>query len=236
MQPVFVLVHSPSVGPLTWTPVARQLQARGWQTVVPSLLGVADAGPPFWPRVVDNVGTATGRLATDQPVLLVAHSNAGLFLPLLVTASPRPVLGCLFVDAALPATVGPTPVAPAELLALLQTKVTEGRLPPWTDWWDEADVAPMFRDRQTRAAVSAEQSRLPLAYYEQSVPVPAGWDDCPCGYLLFSPRYDEEAADARNRGWLIEKLAGQHLHQLVDPGAVADRVIAVAERLGIIGS
>jgi hypothetical protein len=141
------------------------------------------------------------------------------------------VSGCLFLDAALPAPVDSTPVVPADLLEFLRSKVIDGRLPPWTEWWDEADVAPLFPDPVTRAAVTAEQPRLPLAYYEQMVPVPAGWDTHPCGYLLFGPPYDEVAADARRRGWLVEDLPGRHLHEIVDPDAVADRIITMAQHL-----
>jgi hypothetical protein len=113
----------------------------------------------------------------------------------------------------------------------LRRKVTDGRLPPWTEWWDE-DISVLFPVAATRAAVAAEQPRLPLAYYEQSLPVPAGWDDeVSCGYLLFIPPYDEVAADARSRGWLVEELTGQHLHQLVDPDAAADRLITMADSL-----
>jgi hypothetical protein len=231
MQPVFVLVHSPSVGPLTWEPVAERLAARGQEGIVPSLLDVADAGAPFWPRVVADVAAATSRLDRDGQVLLVAHSNAGLFVPLLVRHAVRYVRGCLFVDAALPALAESTPVVPAELLDFLRSKVTAGRLPPWTQWWDEQDVAPMFPDPQTRAAVTAEEPRLPLAYYEQSVPVPLDWDTQPCGYLLFGAPYDEVADDARRRGWLVEQLPGQHLHQIIDPDSVADRLITMAQRL-----
>ena len=80
--------------------------------------------------------------------------------------------------------------------------------------------------------MTAEEPRLPFAYYEQSVPVPAGWDDdVVCGYLLFGPPYDQVAADARSRGWLVEKLPGQHLHQLVDPDATADRLITIVDSL-----
>jgi hypothetical protein len=79
MRPVFVLVHSPSVGPLTWGPVADALAVRHYESVIPSLLDVADADPPFWPRVVDLVNVARSRLDQDQCVLLVANSNAGLF-------------------------------------------------------------------------------------------------------------------------------------------------------------
>ena len=138
---------------------------------------------------------------------------------------------CLFVDAALPARAGQTPVAPIELLNFLRGKASDGRLPPWTEWWDGEDVAPLFPDAATRAAVTAEEPRLPFAYYGQSVPVPTGWDDLACGYLLFGPPYNEEAADARSRGWLVEELSGQHLHQLVDPDTTADRLITMADSL-----
>jgi hypothetical protein len=226
----FVLVHSPSVGPLTWAPVATTLKASGATALVPSVVDVADAGPPFWPRVAETVGAAIEQLPPDQPVVLVGHSNAGLFLPVIVAAAMRPVTGCLFVDAALPSRSGSTPVAPPELLGFLRHKATGGRLPQWTAWWDEADVAPMFPDPQTRASVSAEQPRLPLSYYEQHVPVPEGWDRRPCGYLLFGPPYEEVAQDARERGWDVDQVPGRHLHQLVDPQAVAGRITAMSER------
>jgi hypothetical protein len=228
MDAAFVLVHSPSVGPSTWAPVAARLRAMGAAVVVPSLLGVADAEPPFWPRVAELVCGAAGELAAGQPVVLVAHSNAGLFLPVVVEALDRPVAGCLFVDAGLPSRSGPTPVAPAEFMEFLRPKAVDGRLPPWTAWWDEAVVASIFPDPATRALVTAEEPRLPLAYYEQSVPVPAGWDNRRCGYVLFSPAYEETAQDARERGWTVAHLPGLHLHQLVDPDAVAARIAAMA--------
>jgi hypothetical protein len=183
MAASFVLVHSPSVGPRTWQPVA--------------------------------------------------HSNAGLFIPVIAAALPGQVRGCIFVDAALPPASGAAPVVPPELLALLGDKASDGRLPRWTDWWDEEQVAPLFPDRATREAVTEEQPRLPLAYYEASVPVPAGWDAQPCAYLLFGPPYDELASEARGRGWVVEQLPGRHLHQLVDPDGVARLLVALAERMGV---
>ncbi|MEU7696429.1 hypothetical protein OHB01_23090 [Microbispora hainanensis] len=70
----FLLVHSPSVGPSTWTPVAETLRARGHTAVVPRLTGVTAGPPPYWPRVVSEVTASTPR----GPLAVVAHSNAGL--------------------------------------------------------------------------------------------------------------------------------------------------------------
>jgi pimeloyl-ACP methyl ester carboxylesterase len=200
---------------------------------VPSLLHVTEDGPPFWPRVVDAVVTGLDPDERDQGVVLVAHSNAGLFIPVITAALPGQVRGCILVDAALPPASGAAPVAPPELLALLRDKASGGLLPRWTDWWDEEDVAPLFPDQATRQAVTEEQPRLPLAYYQASVPVPPGWDVQPCAYLLFGPPYDELASEARGRGWIVQQLPGNHLHQLVDPDGVARLLVAIAEQMGV---
>ena len=94
-------------------------------------------------------------------------------------------------------------------------------------------VAALFPDQQTRQAVTEEQPRLPLSYYEASVPVPAGWESHPCAYLLFGPPYDELATEARGRGWIVEQLPGRHLHQLVDPDGVARSLLAIADQMGV---
>lgn len=225
MRPVFVLVHSPSVGPATWRPVAERLAAAGYQARVPSLLGVASGEPPFWPRIAAAVRADLGEVPVDQPLVLVAHSNAGLFLPLIRAGLDQPVACSVFVDAALPARTGPTAVAPPGFLEFLRGMAVDGMLPRWTDWWDEADVAPMFPDPAVRAVVTRDQPTLPLAYYEQHIPVPDGWDDHPRAYLLFGPPYDHQAADAHDRGWPVAHLPGAHLHQLVDPEGTARHLI-----------
>ncbi|WP_234021428.1 alpha/beta hydrolase [Streptomyces sp. 142MFCol3.1] len=213
------------MGPSTWQPVADQLRAAGHQVRVPSLLDVGAGPPPFWPRVVEAVRDDLRQVPVDRPVTLVAHSNAGLFLPVMCSGLDHPVTGSVFVDAALPARTGPTPVAPPELMEFLRPLAVDGRLPRWTDWWDEADVAPMFTDPTVRQTVVEEQPTLPLSYYEQRIPVPGGWDDHPCSYLLFGPPYDDFAADARERGWSVAHLPGAHLHQIVDPGGTARQLV-----------
>ncbi|WP_438305384.1 alpha/beta hydrolase [Streptomyces sp. HUAS TT11] len=228
MQPIFVLVHSPSVGPSTWRPVAEHLTAAGHRVLVPSLLHIGAGAPPFWPRVVSAVRDELRQVPADSPLTLVAHSNAGLFLPAIRSGLEHPVSSSIFVDAALPARIGPTAVASPEVLEFLDLMAVDGRLPRWTDWWDEADVAPMFSDPTMRRTVIEEQPTLPLSYYRQRVPVPDGWDDHPCSYLLFGPPYDDPAAEARERGWRVAHLPGAHLHQIVDPAGTARHLVEFA--------
>jgi transposase-like protein len=90
---------------------------------------------------------------------------------------PRPSGGQLDLRrrrAAGPDRTGPTAVASPELLEFLRPMAVHGRLPRWTDWWDEADVAPMFADPMVRQTIIEEQPTLPLSYYEQHIPVPDG--------------------------------------------------------------
>lgn len=226
---LFVLVHSPSVGPSTWAPVAARLTQADADVAVPSLLDVGAAGPPFWPRVVAAVRDQLGRADPCQPLVLVAHSNAGVFIPVIRRGLARPVACSIFADATLPASGGHTPTVGGQFLPFLRGLAgPDGRLPRWTDWWDEQDVAPMFPGPKIREVITAEQPRLPLAYYQEQVPVPDRWDDHPCAYLLFSPPYHDQANQARERGWTVRSLPGEHLHQIVDPDGVAGAIFDLA--------
>ena len=203
---MFALLHSPLMGPLTWGPVAKRLDA-----TVPSLV---DLEPPYWRSVAEKVAALV-----TEPAILVAHSNAGLFVPVIAAAAP--ITGCVIVDGRLPGYTRRT-------LDFLRPMVRDdGLLPPWTEWWGDAGVAPLFPDEETCAAVCAEVPRLPIAYFEEHIPVPPGWDAKPCGYLRFSEAYLPEAEEATRRGWAVEHLPGLHLHQLVDPDAVAERIVAM---------
>ncbi|MFI5914380.1 alpha/beta hydrolase [Dactylosporangium sp. NPDC051541] len=223
MTAAHLLVPSPLFGPRSWSPVAARLPL----AAVPSLAAVWDRDPPYAPRVAEMVAAAAATLP-NEPVRLVVHSGAGRLVPAIVEASPRPVAEIVFVEAALPARAGPTRAAPPQRLDELRAMAVGGLLPRWTDWWAEEEVAALFPDAQTRAAVSAEQVRLPLRFYEEPLPNPPAWTRHPCRYVLFSPGYAVVAQDARERGWPVTHLPGEHFHQLVDPAAVAAAITAGA--------
>ncbi|MEW9548898.1 alpha/beta hydrolase [Nonomuraea sp. NPDC050783] len=227
METTFVLVHSPSVGPSTWAPVAEALERRGHAAVVPDLTGVTAGGPPYWPRIVAAVRDA----APATPVVLVGHSNAGFFLPLVKEGLGERVVACVFADAHIPPPDGLVKVAEEGFLPFLRDLAgPDGVLPRWTDWWDEEDVVAMLPDPAARVRVTAEQPRLPLGYYTQAVPVPAGWDEVRCSCLWFGPPYDKVAEEAARRGWPVTRLPGLHLHQLVDPEGVTEALLKLSRK------
>ena len=232
MTPVLVLIHSPSVGPGTWQPVADLLRSSGVESVIPDLRTIGSGQPPYWPRVAQTVAEEIAKVDPDVPVLLVAHSNAGLFLPTIAQAAGHPIDGAIFVDAGLPATDGETPVAPVEFQEQLRELAdADGVLPPWTDWWTPEDIAELLPDPAVRTAVVAEQPRLPLAYYQQTLPTPPAWASIRAAYLQFSDGYAAEASRAGHAGWPVEHLPGEHLHQVVDPVAVTDSLLSLVDRL-----
>jgi hypothetical protein len=136
----------------------------------------------------------------------------------------------VFVDALVPSDQPTTRTAEPSFRALLDELADEeGMLPPWTGWWP--DASPLFPDAQARAAVEAEQPRLPVAYFDAEVPTPAGWRSLPAAYLGFGDAYAEEQAEARRRGWPLETMHGLHLHQLVDPAGVTDALLRLEAAL-----
>jgi pimeloyl-ACP methyl ester carboxylesterase len=222
MPPALVLIHSPFLGPATWQPTARAIEQRGRRVIVPSLLDVAGSAPPHWPAGRD----AVVRAVADEQVVLVPHSNAGLYVPTVLDALGDQVRGVVFVDAALPGAGHHTP---REFLDGLD--VEDGLLPPWTSWWADDDVAALFPDAGVRTEVEAEQPRMPLSYYDHLPPAPAGWAAPRSGYLWFGAPYDRGAVRAEALGWPTAHLPGNHLHMLTDPDAVADAVLRMADAL-----
>lgn len=226
-SPLVVLVHSPLVGPSTWAPVAQRLRARGHDVRVPVFTRVCEGEPPYWPRVVAVVAASLAEVPASRRVVLVGHSNAGLHLPVIIQGVRQQVVSLVFVDARLPPAEGEVVVAEDEFLAFLRNLADDaGVLPPWTQWWGEEDISGLLPDPQTRQVICADQPRLPLAYFTQHIPAPAGWARRPCVYVQFGDGYGREAVQARELGWPVHAMAGEHLHQVVDPDAVTDVLVA----------
>ncbi|HVH94489.1 MAG TPA: hypothetical protein VM688_06195 [Nocardioidaceae bacterium] len=220
---LLVLLPSPLLGPAVWAPVADLLRSRGHKAAVPSL-------PPMIATPDDVIAGWLREIPADRDLLLVPHSNAGLYVAALAEA--RSVRGIVFVDAGLPSAQTTTPTAPPAFRRFLGGLVDhEGLLPPWTQWWEPADVAALLPDPMTRAAVEGDQRRLPLSYFDADVPSPPGWEAMPAAYLAFGDTYADERSSAKRRGWPVRTLPGEHLHVLADPEAVTDALLGLIGRI-----
>jgi hypothetical protein len=227
----FVLIHSPLVGPLTWTPVAERLRARGHAALVPALAGDEDDPAPLWRQHAASVVRALEVLPPEVRPWLVGHSGAGALLPAMRDLWQRRVAGYLLVDAGIPSNGQPRRGPPNSEFArqLDALYVTGHRFPAWTD----ERLRPLVPDDALRSGLLAELQPQPWRFWEEPIPVFAGWPDAPCAYLHFSSPYDADADHARNTGWPFRHLPAGHFHMLVDPTAVADAVLnlaAAAER------
>lgn len=226
MATVLALLPSPLLGPSVWQPAAEVLTVQGWTTTT--------CTPPARARTARDVLDAfVAGLPADDELVLVAHSNAGAYVPA-ITSRHRSFVGAVFVDAVLPPRRGHVPLAPPEFLDFLRGQAdADGLLPVWTDWWEEANVAALFPDDETRRRIEREQARLPLTYFEDQLPVPEGWDDQPAAYLAFGNTYGPERDEAERRQWPVTTLPGGHLHLLNNPAQVVTTLIVLLDRLGI---
>ena len=224
MVPSLVLLPSPLLGSAVWHPVAQVLADHGWHTVI------CVAAPPVRTGQ-DALDAFVATLPTEQDLVVVPHSNAGMFVPGLVMQ--RRVVGAVFVDAVLPPGRGYVPLAAPEFLDVLREKTDDdGLLPVWTSWWDEAELMDLFPDAQTRARVEIEEQQLPSSYFESTLPIPQGWDDIPVAYLAFGDTYATERDQPEQRRWPVSTLSGGHLHMLIDPEKVAAELVALLSGLG----
>ncbi len=226
MGVVLALLPSPLLGPAAWQPVTEELVRRGWPVITPIPAQTAPWSP------ADVLRSFLTALPVDRDVGVIAHSNAGLYIPALTVK--RRIIAYVFVDAGLPGSHGHVPLAPPALLALLIQKADHaGLLPPWTHWWDVADVSTLFPSVTIREQVEREQQRLPLSYFTQSLSVPPDWDRRPGAYLAFGDTYASEREAAVSRGWPVTTLPGCHLHMLVDPPHVAAEINTLLAAIGV---
>jgi hypothetical protein len=228
VTPLIVLVHAPVLGPGSWGPVAGELSRAGSRVVVPSLAGFTGGGPPYATRLVRRAAEQVHAGAGDD-VVLVTHSGAGVFAPLLLDALAPGRGAAVFVDAALPSGSEAATVVDSGFLPFLRELASDGVVPPWPRWWPEEALAPLFPDEATRAALTAEAEALPLGFFEETLPPqPDSWRSRRAGYLTLSEPYREQAGEAARLGWPVRELPGGHLHMVVSPAEVAAAITALA--------
>ena len=158
----------------------------------------------------------------DTPWIAVMHSGAGGLAPALAVGA-RHLAGLIFMDALLPYPGRSwLQTAPPALAARLSTLTTDGRLAPWSQWFDVDVLQRLLPDEATRTAFFENQPRVPFAFLEAVCPDLRQWEHVPSAYLRLSEAYEAEAAEADRRGWPVRRAQLHHLAMLSDPDKVAD--------------
>jgi hypothetical protein len=224
----FVLVHSPLVGPFTWSLVADELRTCGVSVALPTL--PEDRRAPYWRLHAEAVAAQVSGIG--DPLVLVGHSGVCPLLPAIGTAIDGTISAYVLVDGDLPLAPGTggsridllraaSPALADELEALL---AAGGSFPTWGD----EDLRKEIPDQRLRARVVAEVRPQPRQFWTEPLPAIRGWPEAPCGYLELSPHYAAASAHARDQGWRYRHLRGGHFEMLVRPGDVADAILELA--------
>jgi len=232
---IYVLIHSPLVGPLTWKLVADEMRQRNLDVVVPTLVDSPDSEKPFWKQHAESVSQALAQIPKDKPLTLVAHSGAGALLPVIRESLANALNAYVFVDAGIPRNG-------ASRLDLMKSEASEwanqfqehlesgGYFPNWS-FEDLQEVIP---DASLRKQMVAEIHPRALDFFTEPIPVFAAWPDAPCVYILFSEPYKRAAVQARESGWPTYELEAGHFHMLVDAKTVTNIIVETVNKGGYL--
>ena len=187
------------------------------------------SGPDWYEGVADRILDA---VAPDGDVLVVAHSGAGGFVPVLADRLGERLAGVLLVDATTPypGRCWFDSASPA-LGTRVRNLAASGVLPPWNRWWAPGAMARLLPDEAQREAFAAELPRVPLAYFEATAPGSMAWEAAPGGYLQLSEACADDAVVAERRGWIVRREALHHLAMLTDPDRVASMITEMSLRM-----
>jgi hypothetical protein len=228
----FALIHSPLVGPLTWSLVAKQVRSRRIDVRLPELSDGIDEIMPYWKRHAQSVAETLQAVPPDLPIILTAHSGAGPLLPVIRLVSDVQVAAYLFVDAGIPIDGH----SRLDLMALespdwakqFYNYLTSGGSFP--DWSDE-QLRDLLPDGELRQSLLAELRPRKLEFFTEPIPVFHGWPDAPCGYIRLSPAYDYPFRQAKRNGWAVAQIDAGHFHMLVEPEKMVEMMLGVISLL-----
>lgn len=228
---MFVLIHSPLVGPFTWSRVAAELEKRGEGVVVARLRDAQGSFAPIWQQHANCVAAALASIPEGTRVIPVAHSAAGPLLPAIGHCSPRPVAGYVFVDAGIlfrdGSHLGLRAMENPEMAREFESELRNGvRFPTWTS----DDLREDLPDDATRETLVRELQPRGLGFFSERFHA-FDFPDAACAYLQFTPWYESYAEQARARGWAFEKMEAGHFEMLVHPREVTDALLRLTRQM-----
>ncbi len=221
-----LLVHSPLLGPSSLRPLAAVAASDGIEASVPDLTNTVHAPRDAWLRLVEAAVAAPPR----APMIVVGHSGAGVFLPLIQQRLESSAVGVVFVDAQIPPEGGVHTTRP-DIGALLDSVTgKDGTMAKWIDWWSPEDIRSLGLQPHQEADLMADMPAVPRRFFDTPIPIPDGWPRSKFAYLRSSSAYEEQLAAARASGWKTRRLEGTHLSIYTQPDTVLSAILDLVGR------
>ena len=228
-QRLWLLVPSFLLGPATWNMVAETLTGFGQDSVVPCPVRTTPRDTDHITPWLDGV-LASVPPTNELPIVVVGHSASGPRLPLVVdrlTASGHTVTAMILVNSRIPEDGGiPTERDSPFMNTLDSLERPDGYLPPWHRWWGQM-IEDMLPDDAARERVLSEAKPVPRATFDQPIPAPKLAGEVSLGFLALGRMYEPSYLQARDEGWNVLSLDGEHLHMVVDPMTVAGALLSL---------
>lgn len=224
----WLLVPSPLLGPSTWMPVAEALRCMGEEAVVAKASMTTTRDENHYRPWLAEV-CATPNPSPGLPVVVVAHSAAcprAFLLASELLSNGWPIAHLILVDGRFPdgvAAVDAYPQLDQTLDAILRP---DDYLPPWHRWWGSLVVS-LVPDSEIGKRVFDEAAPIPHSLLLEPCPAPPLPDSMGRGYLGFGNWYADSLEVAQQEGFLTVSVAGDHLHQVVEPEAVAGTLLGM---------
>ena len=177
----YVLIHSPLVGPLTWSLGAVEMRQRGLDVIVPLLEDSPASKAPYWKQHAESVSKFVADLPIESRVTLVAHSGAGPVLPVIRQSIPNPVHAYVFVDAGLPqdnaTRLELMKSEDSDWAQEFQSYLESGGLFPT---WSREHLREILPDEHLCNQMVVELHPRGLDFFTEPIPVFSDWPDAPC--------------------------------------------------------
>lgn len=226
----WLLVPTYVLGPAVWSGVADALRNLNQFPVVP-------APEPTCANDIDHIGPWLGAVIAsmppekDVPVVVAGFGGACPRIPLVADRlldMGYDVEVIILVNGRFPAD-GLTPIEADPIAAEMLDGLLRPNdyLPPWHRWWGSL-VESMLPDATERDRIFSEARPVPRSLFDQPVPAPKLPASVGLAYLATGDYYAACAQQARDEGWIVNRIDGQYLQIAVDPVLVACMMMTMA--------
>ncbi|MEM8766579.1 MAG: alpha/beta fold hydrolase [Pseudomonadota bacterium] len=222
------LVHSPLLTPSVWDRLMESLEAAN---VSATAVALDNAAPPSTKHFEHHLAQLQDALLDLRraPLVGIAHSGAGSLLALL---DPQQFAGLIYLDAIFPdkgASRFELFDDPRAVNVWRQAAEQNGGKLPRSML---LQLAAAVQGERSRKALKAGIADVPVALYEEVIPVHPRWPAVERGlYLQWTDSYAADADRAQSAGFEVRRQAASHFEMLNQPDAVAETLLAFSRTL-----